>query len=217
MNKPRYLILDAALAPLQVGLLIDGRVAAATQAGGEALEAIFEASAALLRAKGLDHNGLDGYIFGAGPGTLLGLRLAAMAIEGWRSMRTERVPVRQYITLSAAAAARANTGGPTAFDMLVPVRRGLFARVSVLDSRIGPPELEQAADAPEAPAVPRYHLPVPNRRLPPPPRAQPFRFDLRALPEGWFSGPEVTAVDHPAPYNPSPAVYAEWTGGRHRG
>ncbi len=217
MTGDRLLIVDASLAPLQAGLLVDGRITAAVSAGGEALDGIFETSAQLLRAEGLTHGDLDGYIYGAGPGTLLGLRLAAMAIEGWRSMRSGTVPVRQYITLSAAAAAHAHSGGPASFDMLVPVRRGLFARVSVRDGRAGPPQLEKDGDTPEkTSAVPRFHLPVPNRRLPPPPLAEAFRFEFTDLPAGWFSGPEVAAVAHPVPFNPSPAAYAEWTGGRHR-
>ncbi len=217
MTGQHYLIIDAALAPLQAGLLLDGRLTATECAEVDALDGIFEVSAELLRAADLRHGDLAGYVYGAGPGTLLGLRLAAMAIEGWRSMRPEPVPVRQYITLTAAAAAHAHAGGPPAFDMLVPVRRGLFARVSVRDGRAGPPELETADEAGMPSAVPRYHLPVPNRRLPPPPRAELFRFNLRDLPPGWFGGPQVKAVDHPAPFNPSPAEYAEWAGGRHRG
>lgn len=216
MKGDCFLIVDAALAPVRVGLLRGDRLAAAADAGGEALDAVFEASAELLRAERLGHAGLAGYLYGAGPGTLLGLRLAAMAIEGWRSMRPTPAPVRQYLTLRAAAAALANTGGVSSFDLLVPVRRGLCARVGVRDGRISPPALEPVVHDPPESTVPRYHLPVPNNRLPPPPHAVSWRFALNDLPPGWFAGAEVSAVDHPVPFNPSPASFAPWAGERHR-
>lgn len=215
MNGDCFLIVDAALAPLQVGLLRGDRLTTA-HAHGEALDTVFEASAELLRAEGVEHAEITGYLYGAGPGSLLGLRLAAMAIEGWRSMRPRPAPVRQYLTLRAAAAALANKGGVSSFDLLVPVRRGLCARVIVRDGRISAPALEPVDDGPPDSTVPRYHLPVPNNRLPPPPRAAAWRFALRDLPAEWFTGPEVSPVDHPVPFNPSPATFALWAGERHR-
>jgi tRNA threonylcarbamoyladenosine biosynthesis protein TsaB len=104
------LILDAASARVQVGLLDrtdsahpDGRW---FRSGQEAGVALFEGVAQLA----VDPAAAGAFVFCEGPGSILGIRTAAMAIRAWNVLRPRPVFVYQSLALVARALGRPDTG-----------------------------------------------------------------------------------------------------------
>ncbi|HEY9249139.1 MAG TPA: peptidase M22 [Rariglobus sp.] len=83
---PVLLLIDSASALVQVGLWTAGENTAprwrtsATEAG----TGVFECVEALLQEGGLRITGIDAFVFCEGPGSVLGIRTAAVALRTWR-------------------------------------------------------------------------------------------------------------------------------------
>ncbi len=210
------LLLDAAVLPIRLALVVAGRVEATEASSEEALHGIFRASSSLLETTGLAWHKIDGFIYGSGPGTVLGLRLAAIAIEGWRGLREEVVPIYQYNTLQATACAHMHRTGEDSFDLLISVRRDRVGRLPIRAGTLGTMLLEERElTGSESGKIPRYHLASASNRLPQPPASQEIEFDPTTLPPGWFTGANLKYVSAAEPEIPSPATYQKWSGERH--
>jgi len=127
------LYLDAASPAISVGLC-----AAAGDAPDwrherdEAGVALFRAVEALVRARGLAIADIATVVFCEGPGSLLGVRLAAMALRTWMALpRPAPLAVSGYRSLELIAAdLRAHSqGGP--FHVIVDGRRATWNTLSV--------------------------------------------------------------------------------------
>ena len=94
------LVIDAASSVIQVGLLPGGSPAAAQwqTSGEEAGVAIFKA----VRALGVALADIRTFIFCDGPGSVLGIRTAAMALRTWQVL-DERRPLYAYCSLALVA------------------------------------------------------------------------------------------------------------------
>ena len=68
-----------------------------------ALESLFEMTHRLLLEKEAHVSEIRSFLFCDGPGSVLGLRLASMAIQTWQALSDIPIPVFQYRALSLAA------------------------------------------------------------------------------------------------------------------
>lgn len=81
------LLLDAASAQVQVGVLTADGAATWQVSGDESGVALFQGIDKL----GLDPQAMQSFIFCDGPGSVLGIRTAAMALRTWCALRPRRV------------------------------------------------------------------------------------------------------------------------------
>ncbi|MCC5840688.1 MAG: hypothetical protein JJT96_11235 [Opitutales bacterium] len=212
----RRLLLDAAFLPIQAGYLEDGRLVSVHPAEGEALHAIFDAAEMVLENRGLGFRDLDGFLYCTGPGSILALRLAAMAIEGWRgSAPASDVSIFQYYSLHAAAAMHEARGGGSSFDLFLPVRRDCLCHLPVRSGKYGELALADPAAVPPS-GFPQFALAGSSDRLAPPASLPLVDYNLLSLPRDWFTGAALHRVENPTPFVPSPAIYSAWSGQRHR-
>jgi len=113
------LLLDAASARIQVGIFdaggLPGRWAAADDEAGVGLFGCLEKLA-------VDLEAVRGFAFCEGPGSVLGIRTAAMAIRTWCTL--EPRPVFAYGSLALVAQAQARPGAAVIAD----ARRGFWHR-----------------------------------------------------------------------------------------
>ncbi len=217
-GRPRYLVLDAATREIVVGVIgaigWEGRA----QADGDALETIFRLSReALEQAGAAGMESLDGVLFCRGPGSLLGLRLAAMAVSTWKVLpEMERWELRQYHSLEWMAAARILQGEED-FHLLSPFRKDLFNHLHIQSGQAGEPGLI-SADSLSGQKGKVYFIGNGTLRLDPPEGALPLDYSLDALPEVFRAKPELfRGVNQPEVVVPQAPVFAEWTAQRHRG
>jgi tRNA threonylcarbamoyladenosine biosynthesis protein TsaB len=136
-NNHPLLMLDASSPVIQVGILLDHKWVAFYHSEKEALQSIFQGTDFCLKKTGMDINAVKGFLFCEGPGATLGIRIAAMAIQGWKSMVTLRkVPVYAYSSLKAAAAVLLfNEGGGLPWSIISDCREGLWNFYSIRDGQ----------------------------------------------------------------------------------
>ncbi|MEY3608986.1 MAG: hypothetical protein RLZZ447_1774 [Verrucomicrobiota bacterium] len=98
-------LLDAAAAQVQAGLINPDGDARWSAPPGEAGVAVFQA----LEELGVSPSTIRGWIFCEGPGSILGIRTVAMALRSWTLLQA--APVHRYASLAVIAHA---LGDPTA-------------------------------------------------------------------------------------------------------
>lgn len=98
-SQAATIVLDAASSQVQVGLLRPGHPAAWTSSSEESGVAIFRCLEALQG----DPLSVEAFIFCEGPGSILGIRTAAMALRAWCELRPR--PVYAYGSLELVARA----------------------------------------------------------------------------------------------------------------
>jgi tRNA threonylcarbamoyladenosine biosynthesis protein TsaB len=125
------LVLDAASTSVQVGLLRVGREATWRESPDEAGKALFVLADSCLREAGLRLNDVAAFVFCEGPGSMLGIRTAAMAIRTWQTEKPR--PAYRYQSLTLLAHELRRTGEPPPFSVIADARRDTWHRVLVED------------------------------------------------------------------------------------
>lgn len=130
---PPTLYLDAASPAITVGLQLDAAEAPAwLQTHDEAGVGLFRAVEALTRARGVAVAGIAKVVFCEGPGSLLGVRLAAMALRTWMALpRPAPLEVLGYRSLELVAAGLRARGQRGPFHVIVDGRRATWNALSV--------------------------------------------------------------------------------------
>jgi len=200
------LILDAAAAVVQVGWLECGRPARWASREGEAGSALFAA----LQALDVNPAAAAAFGFDEGPGSILGIRTAAVALRVWQAAHAR--PIFAYRSLALVAA----TVAPAGTTVIADARRSTWHTLRVdAAGRPGPIERRPTTelDGPlVTPAGFRHWTPLPD----PSPAA--VSFDLAAL---WAhpaarEAPLWQATTEPDAYLPEAPSYVTWTPAVHR-
>lgn len=214
LNTLRLLV-DASGRELQAGLLGAAGWQGFERTDEEAVSALFSLTQRLLAGAGLALRDLAGFVYGAGPGALLGLRLAATAIETWRALPELHSPaLLRYSSLEAAAAILQARGMVSPFQVLCPFRRGLYASIAVSPSdQMSPVSVIEVLDPAAGPA---YQLESRRFGATLLAGAEPLAYDLEPLGEVLATAPWVRPADRAEASVPAPSSYVKWSGDRHR-
>jgi tRNA threonylcarbamoyladenosine biosynthesis protein TsaB len=134
-----YLLLDAASPLVQTGLLQDGRWIEWRGSREEAGRSLFEGVATIFRNHEIGLDQLNGFLFCEGPGSMLGIRIAAMAIRGWQALLSSPLPVFAYSSHELLARMLLADSAAVPFLVLSDARRDRW-NVTRVDERhnIGP-------------------------------------------------------------------------------
>lgn len=208
------LVIDASSADLFCGLEAGGAWRSALRSPVSPLEGLADLIRECLDKAEATLPEVRGFVVCEGPGNILGLRLAVMMVNAWRTLPPWRsARVLRYRSLAAAAAALNAQGQlPTPSWLVSPSRQGMWNRwqhpEGVLDL-IPESELSNAE-------VPVVQLPARKRWLQPEtagPVVQPgFETDA-----GWLRTPGLLEpVDQLQVYHPGANTYRTWTPERHR-
>lgn len=122
------LLIDSASACIQVGLWRLGAAAVWRQSDREAGVAVFECADAVLAEAGADVGGLGALVFCEGPGSILGIRTAAMALRTWQAAAGRPLPAFAYRSLELVAQ---DLGTAAPFAVTIDARRGAWHWVEV--------------------------------------------------------------------------------------
>jgi tRNA threonylcarbamoyladenosine biosynthesis protein TsaB len=199
-DNPNVLVMDTASERTQVGLLAAGSAPRWSSRKEEAGVALFEC----LDELGMEVSGVRAFAYCEGPGSVLGIRTAAMAVRTWCVLETRPVFAYQSLAVVARAIGRPGLG------IIADARRGLWHRVLLG----GPLERVGAADLAGELVTPdgfRHWDPLP-------PGTSSTSYDLASL----LALPEVAGADlfresaSPDAFLHQEPAYARWTPHIHR-
>lgn len=87
INNNKILFLDACSTRVQVGILDQNQWIGYFKSESEPLQSLFQGIEISLKMAGIELEQIRGFAYCEGPGSLLGIRLVAMAIRGWKELK----------------------------------------------------------------------------------------------------------------------------------
>lgn len=208
-----WLLMDAAGPESTIGLVGNGKWLARETHAGDFLEWHDRAIKALLQQCGLELADLAGVIYASGPGSSLGLRLAAMVIRTLLQVPSlAHWQCLQYQNLELALAA---AGEDPAEELVAPWRRDCLHR-SRLESRNPLRFVNDALHLDAATTAPPHGVLL-GRRPANQIRGIAWRpYPAAGIPLTLAAFPELlTAVEVPLPYSGEEPQFAKWSPRRH--
>jgi tRNA threonylcarbamoyladenosine biosynthesis protein TsaB len=207
------LVLDgSARVGVRVGVLQGGRWVGEGVADEGALEATFACAETALRQAGLDLADIRSFAVCVGPGSILGIRVAALAARTWATLEPRPIYVWESLAAVAQAALAAGQARPFAVALESRLKRWNTLVVAPAGALGAPAELE-----PEQVAA--LGLPIVSTTG----SASALFPSAQVVPAPWtvlptlFAGADLLRPEpKPEALNPA-ADYATWDGERHRG
>lgn len=187
--------------------------------GDDAARALFEAADAVLRRAGVRLSELAAHVYAAGPGSLLGLRLTAMAVGTWRraaAPETNSPALYRYDNLRLAAtlllADRPDLGDAL---LLADWKKNAWHALPIEARHPGETRPADDAEAREHPG-PVFHLPRRKGWQPPPEGAETLAETPERLPGFARTEDLLEPTEAVATFAPGTTAFRPWTGTRHR-
>jgi tRNA A37 threonylcarbamoyladenosine modification protein TsaB len=211
-----WLLVDAAGPAMVAGLVRHSQWLAVRNEPGGFLESLPGNIRAVLAESGLALADLAGAWYACGPGSTLGLRLAAMLLRGLQAMpHLRHWRTFQYNNLALACAGLLDPARPAAIAIAAPWRRDRMHRAVFAPGP--PPRFTTDAAPPEAVMNSRIQSVDLGAR----PAALPDGISRIAYPAGRI--PQILnafptllePVDQPAPYTAADPDFARWSRQRH--
>jgi tRNA threonylcarbamoyladenosine biosynthesis protein TsaB len=152
------LLLDSASSRVQVALLRPGRPALWETLDDEAGVALFSCAEKLLARASLNIAGIAAFAFCDGPGSVLGIRTAAVALRVWRVIDPARPPpVYSYCSLALAARHLLATENARNLSLIADARRDTWHHVAIdADGGVSPLRRVPTAQLSGALAMPEH-------------------------------------------------------------
>jgi len=213
MSAPEpCLVLDgSARAGVRVGVLSGGRWAGQGVSPDGALEGLFGCVESALAESKLSLKDIRSFALCVGPGSVLGIRIAALAVRSWSALEPRPIFVWESLAALARSALAAGEKGPFLVAVESRLRRWHALEVSA-DGALGVPFEAEAAElnasawrvlasADAAPGVLASHVPVPHPWV--------------ALPVFFAQAGFLREESHPDALNVA-NDFATWSGERHR-
>ena len=183
---------------------------------GAPLEELFPVIQLALFESGLSLNDIGGYIYCEGPGSVLGLRLCAMAIETWTRLYPESAQYYKYnsLQLSAHALLHAN---PDLQDALIVAdwKKGAWNALYLRGRRVGATEVIDDASLEDWGNL-IYHLPQRKGWQSPPNKVQTLHYDPSILDTIHDALGLILMTDRIELYDSGINTFQKWTPTRHR-
>ncbi|WP_269543099.1 hypothetical protein [Cerasicoccus fimbriatus] len=214
MNLPKQplLVIDAASPQCFVGLWRDSEWLATATPESPALEGIFAGIDKILCDAKLSLADLGGFVHNEGPGSILGIRLSAMAIRTWKSLPVWRdMPVWSFGSLHWVAAAYQAEHGAAA-NVISEFRHGRWNLLTAGAREVVAVEDEVLASVPE----PLLYYRQRKTWKPAPTHAIEYRPSLMEHPELLEAPGLLRPVAAPDVFVAEEAVFQKWTAERHR-
>ena len=166
----------------------------------------------------MEFDQVDGFLYCEGPGSVLGIRLAAMALQGWKSLPGHKsAPILAYRSLPAMASLiqmKENLELP--FHCIAESSRGLWNLLSVtLDN--WPGKLESvSSEMVENLREPVFHIPLGRQKKTPPDNVKNYPYHIEEIPRLMDREEIFHLTEAPEVYRTHPNDYVKWSSVRHR-
>jgi tRNA threonylcarbamoyladenosine biosynthesis protein TsaB len=209
------LVLDAASTTVQVGLYRPAANPVWKQSPEEAGQSLFANTESCLREAGCNLDDVGAFVFCEGPGSMLGIRTAAMAIRTWQSVKHRPAYRYQSLVLLAVELRRASATLP--FSVVADARRDTWHCVSVPDPAGAGPTLRRVNAGDLAASGETLYQPASFRAWVSPPRATlNCEYEAARLFAAHAHLDLLTATDAPDAFQYEAPVYKKWSAQVHR-
>lgn len=183
--------------------------------GAAPLESLFGTVARVLENADIHFDRLRAYVYSEGPGSVLGLRLCAMAIETWSRLYPQSARLYAYNSLQLAAAEilRRQPSAQSAY-IISDWKKELWNSVAIKEGKIGtakPVPVDQL-DAFDGSI---YHLPARKGWQNPPEFAETIQPTPQVLPELMHRPGLLQTTESVQLYRAGTNTFQKWTAERH--
>jgi hypothetical protein len=185
-------------------------------AEGAALENLFATVENALQAANVELSDLGTFIYNAGPGSVLGLRLTAMALQTWAQLNPAAIQFKAYNTLQLAMRLL-RIDQPDLQDALIVSdwKKGAWNALYLTEAGIGTTEVVDDALI-EAYPHPTFHLPQRKGWQSPPANAKTISLLPVRLPEVYHEPNFLKSTQGVELYTTAINTFQKWTPERHR-
>ncbi|HAV13443.1 MAG TPA: hypothetical protein DCX06_08155 [Opitutae bacterium] len=218
-SKPDYpaLVIDGSGSEVFAGVLDEnGQWLSQSRQSGAPLEHLFPTVEATLKQAALELSDLRSYLYCEGPGSVLGLRLCAMAIETWSRLYPQSAAYFAYNTLQLCAQLLCTDKDLPKRTLLVSDwKKGAWNAIEIIDGAAGATTVADDATIAEWEGA-VYHLPQRKGWQKPPSNAQSIEYTPQRLPEVLTNANWMKPTQGVELYSSGVNTFAKWTPDRHR-
>ncbi len=211
------LVVDGSGTSVFTGVLgADGDWLAESKQDVAPLEGLFPSVEESLRKAGLQFGDIRSYLYCEGPGSVLGLRLCAMAVETWTRLFPESANLFSYNSLHLTAAALQEASPDIDRALIVADwKKGAWNSIVISDGKIGPTEVIDDSSL-AASDCPLYHLPQRKGWQAPPAGAIELSYTPSALSRVQTWPSLLKSTERIELYSSGINTFQKWTPTRHR-
>lgn len=213
-EQKHYLLIDASAINPVVGILHHREWLALKTIPTQALEGIFSGVENCLTDALLSLNKIEGFIHCEGPGSVLGIRLSAMAIQTWKALpEWKNAPVWGYQSLRLIRnAIRQQPASPEKFSVISEARQDTWNMLSSDSDEISTIPQEELLKHNDA----FFHYQQRKSWHEAPKQAVPFELDLAPHASLFYQPDTLIARDTPQVFEAHATSYKRWSSTRHR-
>ncbi len=211
------LVIDGSSSAVFAGLLdTENQWLSKVSREGTPLEELFPVIKVALTESGLSITDIGCYIYCEGPGSVLGLRLCAMAIETWARIYPESAQYYKYNSLQLSAHALLHAK-PDLQDALIVAdwKKGAWNALYIRGRHISATEVIDDASLGDWEDL-IYYLPQRKGWQSPPDKVQTLRYDPSILDTIRDTSGLIRMTDQIGLYNAGINTFQKWTPTRHR-
>ena len=210
------LVIDGSSNTVFAGLLdADSRWLAKTEHDGNALEELFPVIEMVLSKSSLSLADIDNYIYCEGPGSILSLRICAMAIKTWTRLYPKSASYYKYNSLQLSAHALLYAT-PDLQDALIVAdwKKGAWNALYIRDRHVGDTEVIDDASLDDWENL-IYHLPQRKGWKIPPNKVQTIHYDPSILDAIRHTSGLLEMTTHIELYSSGINTFQKWAPTRH--
>ena len=211
------LVIDGSGIKVFAGILdAENRWLVKLERDGSPLEELFSVIEAVLTESGLSLTDIGSYIYCMGPGSVLGLRLCAMAIETWARLYPKSAQYYKYNSLQLSAHALLYAT-PDLKDALIVSdwKKGAWNALYIRGGHVGASEVIDDGALKDWENL-IYHLPQRKGWQSPPDKVQTLRYDPSILDAIRDASGLLQITDRIELYSSGINTFQKWTRTRHR-
>lgn len=219
-NRPKKmysLVLDGSASEVFAGILNeDNRWLSQFQTNGTALEYLFPTVERALSAAEIELKSIRQYIYNAGPGSVLGLRLCAMAIETWSRLYPDSKHLYAYNSLEFCAYSILEDESDLIDGLLVSDwKKGVWNALYIENRQLGKTQVIDDTALHQYKG-PRFHLPQRKGWQSAPQNCTTVELAPTRLPNLIHQANLLNATSDVQLYGSAVNLFQKWTPDRHR-
>lgn len=211
------LIIDGSGSSIFTGVLGTGyKWVGVTEQAGAPLEELFHSVESTLTAAQLTLADIRSYIYCEGPGSVLGLRLCAMAMETWSRLYPESASFYSYNSLQLTAATLRSKDPELDRALIVSDwKKDAWNAISIDGDTLRQTEVIDDEQLSKWDG-PLYHLPQRKGWQAPPENSATLKYDPSSLSEAWQNSGLLKQTEGVELYSTGINTFQKWTPTRHR-
>ncbi|MBT5379050.1 MAG: hypothetical protein HOK49_08795 [Opitutae bacterium] len=210
--------LDTSARETSVALIHDDQILTHIISETNALDSLFNGLKTCLRSEGLAFEDVDDIHYCEGPGSSLGLRISAMALKTWKTLRP-KIPLYACRSLPLHAILLAeDVETPDSFSLVGQWKKGNWFHLKHKKNFVVTAgEMNTLTDEEVLELKgPVYHIKQRKFSTHPPTHFLPVSTNLNGLPKALATPGLFREVDQPELFNLGKPTFKKWTPGRHR-